>query len=75
MEEVIREIRQEEYAVTSLLNRVEDSNLESLWNRLDKVAGELEAGGLCEEEEGFLLQRASHLIKELRDRYRVITTI
>lgn len=49
--------------------------MEELWDKLDKVAGELEAGGLCEEEREFLLQRASHLIKELRDRYRVITTI
>jgi putative AlgH/UPF0301 family transcriptional regulator len=47
----------------------------SLWNRLNKVKEELDAGGLCEEEKDFLLQRADYLINELKVNYGVYTSI
>lgn len=44
--------------------------LKDIMGKLEKVHKELEAGDLCEEEQEFLVQRASYLLGELAKVYR-----
>lgn len=43
--------------------------MQNIWNKLDIIAEELEAGGLDKEEEEFLVQRALYLFNELKQYY------
>jgi hypothetical protein len=49
--------------------------MEELWDRLESIVMELYREDTHPEEKEFLLQRASYIISELANQYKVITSI